>query len=174
MWKTIDANSCYEVNEEGTIREKRTGKIVNQYYDKDGYLLVNLQQKLYRVHRLVCIAFLPNPYNYPVVNHKNFKKDDNRLSNLEWCSYCQNAKHSFTNHHRDASVKKWKKEVQKLAAEKSKTPIIQYTLDGEMVAIYSSQREASEKSKINRTCITMCVNGRRKTAGGFIWKYTEE
>ena len=63
---------------------------------KKGYAVVNLynkdkKMKTLTVHRLVAMAFIPNPNNYSDVNHLN------RVENLEWCSKQQNTKHAFEN-----------------------------------------------------------------------------
>lgn len=55
-----------------------------------GYVDVGIHGKRCSIHRLVAQTFIPNPNNYPVVNHINEKKDDNRIENLEWCSYSKN------------------------------------------------------------------------------------
>lgn len=52
-------------------------------------------RKSFSVHRLVADAFLDNPNNFPVVNHKNSKRDDNYFENLEWTTYSGNAQHAF-------------------------------------------------------------------------------
>ena len=133
--------------------------------------MVNLGQKLYRSHRIIALTFIPNPENKNQVNHKNFIKDDNRIENLEWVTNKENVKHAYSNHHRDEVVKKWATKVQPLGAEAKKTKVAQYDLNDNLIAIYNSQREASEITKTCRSSITQCVNGKRKTAGGFKWKY---
>lgn len=63
-----------------------------------GYLKINLtkNKKIYTktVHRLVAESYIQNPYNLPVINHKNEIKDDNRIKNLEWCTQQYNSEYS--------------------------------------------------------------------------------
>lgn len=65
----------------------------------NGYLTVALlkdgKQKTYTVHTLLASAYIPNPHNYPQVNHKNGIKTDCSLSNLEWCTASDNIHHSY-------------------------------------------------------------------------------
>lgn len=171
MWKMIPVDNNYEASTDGQIREIKTHKIISQWLDKDGYLLATLSDKLYRVHRLIALTFINNPNNLPVVNHKNFNKHDNHVANLEWVTYSENSKHSFTGAHRLKSVQQWAERVQPLAAEASKTKVAQYDLQGNLLNVYDSQREASEKTGTCRSSITRCVTGYRKTAGGYKWKY---
>lgn len=65
----------------------------------NGYMVVNLGDgKFNKVHQLVAKAFLPNPNNYKIVNHKNEDRSDNRLENLEWCSPEYNTQFSTADH----------------------------------------------------------------------------
>lgn len=171
MWKTIPVDDNYEASTDGQIREKESKKIVSQWVSCDKYLIATLSGKLYRVHRLIAMTFISNPNNLPVVNHKNFNKQDNHVANLEWVTYSQNSLHSFSNSHRQDSVIKWASEIQPRAAEASKTKVAQYDLQGNLLKIYDSQREASEQTGTCRSSITRCVTGHRKTAGGYKWKY---
>ena len=96
-WKIIKDFPNYEVSTLGRIR--KDNYIMKFPNDKDGYLKTALRnengRRYFRVHRIVAETFLENPEKKPVVNHKNGKKDDNKLSNLEWCTISENTKHGF-------------------------------------------------------------------------------
>lgn len=90
----------YYATELGNIININTGKEIKGYPDKDGYLKISLtvsRKEVYtrRRSRLVAMAWLPNPDNLPVVNHKNGIKDDDRVSNLEWCTASYNTQHGW-------------------------------------------------------------------------------
>ena len=69
--------------------------IMSISYTGDGYEKVSLtdinhKRKTERIHRLVALAFIPNPNNLPEVNHINCIRDDNRVENLEWITHAEN------------------------------------------------------------------------------------
>ena len=105
-WKDIeDYEGMYQVSNLGRVKSLprqtklsfRKGKILKLSSDKNGYELINLStngfQKTYKVHRLVANAFIPNPKNNPQVNHKDFNKKNNDISNLEWLNSRDNTVH---------------------------------------------------------------------------------
>lgn len=89
----------YEVSNYGNVRNKN-GILMGKWLNEHGYPLVRLtnlsnkQRKLYRVHRLVAEAFLPNPDKKPNVNHINCNREDNRVANLQWCTQKENVGHA--------------------------------------------------------------------------------
>lgn len=96
VWKSIEFNSTYSVSDNGRVRNDKTGRILKNRYDSNGYDRANLQGKDYKVHRLVAIHFLPEPPPELVqVNHIDGNKSNNNVSNLEWCTNQYNALHSF-------------------------------------------------------------------------------
>lgn len=93
MWKTIEERPNYSVNENGDVRNNKTGRILKQYTHSCGYKTVMLGRKtspLY-IHRLVASAFIENPNNLPQVDHINGDKTDNRAENLRWVTASENA-----------------------------------------------------------------------------------
>lgn len=94
--------NCKVKNKNGSSHfRKLAPKIKKQCVKENDYLVVALSRKFPNnyVHRLVCEAFIDNPENLPCVNHKDGNKKNNRVSNLEWCTYSENQRH----HHRELS-----------------------------------------------------------------------
>ena len=93
IWKDIQGyEGMYQVSSHGRVRSFKWNrcKILKTRKDKKGYIVVTLTKhsKNYvpKVHRLVAIAFIPNPNNLPQVNHKDEDKSNNNIDNLEWCT----------------------------------------------------------------------------------------
>lgn len=127
-----------------------------------GYKLVGLRKNGVRkgctIHRLVAEAFIPNPDDLPQVNHKDGNKANNSADNLEWCTAQDNMLHSL-----DIGLRSDAKRVD------------MYSKSGELVCSFKSINEAGRKTGISEIQIGRCCKGKygRKTAGGFIWKYSE-
>ena len=158
-------------------------KILKNHKDKDGYLIVVLckegKQKTFKVHRLVAQAFIPNPNNYPQVNHKDENKENNFVyinedgtadlekSNLEWCTNEYNHNYGTRN--------KRMGETQKGNTRGSK-PVIQIDKHtNEVINEWISASEAQRQLGIQSSSISQCCTNYpgHKSAGGYKWKYKE-
>ena len=169
LWKDIDGyEGLYQVSNLGRIKSLRYGKerIMKPGKHPDGYFVVTLSQNnkknYHKVHRLVAQMFLENPYNLPQVNHKNENKADNRVENLEWCSAKYNSNYG---------TRTQRMSEKKVNGKLAKT-VYQYTLDGEFIKEYPSTMEIQRLLNFRNGNISECCNGRRKSAYGFIWKYS--
>jgi hypothetical protein len=173
--KYIPGFSDYMVSEVGEVFSRKTGKTVKRKLrtTQDGYLSVNLcginelepDRKLsernacnYRVHRLVALAFIPNPEGKKYVNHKDGDKTNNCVENLEWVTHAENIIHM--------------QEV--LKKEKHKEPVVQATLDGKFVARFESMRNACDKTGVDYRSISSVCTGRTRQAKGYLWFYERE
>lgn len=83
-------DSVYDVSSIGTVRNRKTCRIMKLSKNTDGYLhwtcCHNGPQETIKVHRAVALAFLENPEDYPTVDHRNRVRNDNRVENLQWAS----------------------------------------------------------------------------------------
>ena len=155
IWKDIKGyEGKYQISNLGNVKNLKTSYILKGV-DTRGYLRVgftkNKKVKLFRIHRLVAEAFIPNPYNKPEINHIDGNKHNNKITNLEWCTSQENTIHSYKNN------------LQKTY------PVYQYDLNNNFINKFPTIKKAIEITKIYH--ISDCCNGKRKTAGGYIWKH---
>lgn len=98
-WKDIKGyENLYQVSDLGNVKNIKTGRILKQKIDNGYYRIgfsFNGKVKMFRVHRLVAEAFLPNPKNYKIVNHIDRNRKNNNVSNLEWCDNIHNVTHKL-------------------------------------------------------------------------------
>ena len=151
----------YAVTEEGQVWSYKNQKFLKPRNITGGYLGITLYKdgvgKQYRLHRLVAEAFIPNPDNLPIINHKNEIKTDCRVSNLEWCIHQYNSNYGNI-----------KEKINQNASNKN-IPIFCVELDQN----FESAKQASEELNITRQNIVACCRGKRKTAGGYHWRYVD-
>lgn len=160
-WKMIPGyEGLYMVSNKGRVKNFRTGRILRQHKTNCGYFGVTLSKngkvKLFSVHRLVAMAFIPNPYNLPEVNHINEDKTDNRVENLEWCTPEYNRNYGTR--------------LKRVSGKLSK-PIEQWSLDGKLIKVWPSAAEVRRQLGFDSSTITKCCRLKQKTAYGFIWRY---
>lgn len=159
-WKCIKESKDYQVSTLGNMRSLKKGKerILKQTINDGGYPIVNLSingvSRIYRVHILVAETFIPNPENKPCVDHINTIRTDNKVTNLRWSTYEENNRNELT-------------------IEKRYVKVFQYSKNGTLINVFNSRKEAELETGVDHSNIAKCCEGKRKTAGGFIWKEKE-
>ena len=153
----------------GTFHHHLKEKILVPILDKDGYQYVNLskngKRKVMTIHRLVAMAFLPNPENKSQINHKNEIKTNNVVENLEWCTASYNINFGTRT---ERSIQN--RRSYKLGDNPSAKPVFCVELNKK----FDCAKSAQEELGIDRMSIGKACRGKRKTAGGFHWRYANE
>lgn len=154
----------YSVTEDGRVYSHLTNKFLKTPIGKRGYPNLNMIDeegncKLRCVHRIVAETFIPNPNNYPEVNHIDGVKTNNTVENLEWCTSRENSLHARRTglHNSDGDR------------------MVLQIKNGIVVNCYKSVSEAIRQTgitNIGNVCRRYVHNGKHcKTAGGYVWRY---
>lgn len=104
IWKDVKGyEGTYQISNLGRAKrfyKNKPEKILKPVKGQLGYMsytfCINSKIKTYRIHRLVALAFIPNPNNLPEVNHIDGNKENYSIENLEWCTRSQNMKHGHS------------------------------------------------------------------------------
>ena len=141
-------------------------KILTPESDNSGYLKVRLtgnsNYEKFFVHRLVAEAFIDNPNNYPMVNHKDCDPKNNAYYNLEWCTAEYNSNYNIRN---------------ALISDSLGRAVERYSLEGEFIDAFDSAADACRKlgwPPNRQSNISAVCRGVRKSTLGYMWKFKEE
>lgn len=189
FWRTavIDGveNPRYMVSNFGKVKclswgktgKERLCKLSANHY---GYLRVKIDDVVKLVHRLVAEAFIPNPEGKPCIDHATTIKTENVIlldndgtilySNLRWTTHKENSNNPLSLKHMSENAgKPW---LGKFGAEHhSSIPIVQLSKDGQFIKKWGAAREVQRELGIDSGDISKCCKGKKKSAGGYKWKY---
>lgn len=130
-------------------KEKILKPSLSHGYWKIGLQIAQYQRKVYKIHRLLALTFIPNPLNKPCINHINSIKNDNRLENLEWVTYSENTIHAFQN----GKIKRDK------GAAHYRSIRVKCTITDK---IFTSITEASQYAKVDTGYLNKMLHGLKK------------
>lgn len=171
----------YLVYEDGRIWSEKTQKFLKPSCNKKGYSSVELfnekGSKRLLIHRLVALAFIPNPDNLPQINHKDENPRNNHIDNLEWCTakYNMNYGEGAKTRHLNIDYSKpiFKENAIKNGKRRSK-PVLMFTKKGDFIARFESAVEASKQTGIDKTDISRSARTNKYNAGGYAWRFENE
>lgn len=169
VWKDIEGyEGLYQVSNKGNVKSLNYNKTKKEKKLKpgivgSGYLQVNLCKnktiKHFLVHRLVANAFLPNPQNFPCVNHIDECKTNNVVTNIEWCTNKYNSNYG-------TCIQRCHKA--QINGKRSKS--VGAFKNGELVFTFPSTKEAGRQG-FNQGAVASCCRCEIKSHKGYIWSY---
>lgn len=178
IWKdVVGYEGQYQVSDLGNVRSVNWGNrgFTKNLYLKPhnrGYLQVELfrdgTRKTFMVHRLVAQAFIENPNNLPLVNHKDENKYNNTPDNLEWCDNSYNVCYSLNRHGVEAGKRV---APSRHNCKRIGLMIIQCSLYGDKIREWDDARTIFIQTGMSDWSISECCRGKRKTAYGYKWQY---
>lgn len=162
-WKDVKGyEGRYKVSSFGNVYSYYVDRNLSIAANKTGYKYVVLKkdgkQKHMQVHRLVAEAFIPNPKNLPIINHKDINVSNNHVDNLEWCDY------HYNNTYDNAQLKR---------GEVLSKHVYAYDKNGDLVHEYNSTNEAGMVLNIGSQSVSWCCLGKLKTYKGLVWSYNK-
>ena len=184
MYKPVKDYEDYLIFDDGRVFSLKSNRFLKLSPHKSAngtYLSVELfnsnGSKRLLVHRLVAMAFIPNPDNLPQVNHKDENKHNNHVNNLEWCTAKYNMNYGEAAKTRHLNIdysKSFYKENAIKNGIASRKPVSQFSKDGSFIKNYDSAKQAHLETNVNHSHICECCSGKLKSAGGYVWKYRKE
>ncbi len=178
IWKPIeDFKDKYEISNLGRIKNIQTNHILRMTNRYGGYFSIILYDKTHkrstRIHREVAKAFIPNPNNYPCVNHKDLNKQNNCVTNLEWCTYSYNTKDAMN---KGVDIMSGFNKYNKNKFYNKYGNIYQLNKNKNVINIFKTLDEAYDKTGVCKRNILQVINHQegRKQAGGYIWVSEKE
>lgn len=186
MWKPLPGyEGYYQISNQGNVWSDRSCRLVKLKKTKAGYLRFSPSVKGKRqeclVHRMVALAFIPNPDWKSTVNHINEDKQDNRVGNLEWATMAEQNVHG-TRIARAVAHTDWKNRGINYAGvaakhdyhemnKKQMKPVLQLDKHGFLIAHFDGVAVAARKTGVSAGHLCSCLKGERRTCGGYVWKY---
>lgn len=177
IWKDLPGFPGFQASSDGWIRSlpdiDERGRFMPGFVrtpstSDGGYLRTVIRRKDVKVHRLVALAFLPNPDNLPQVNHKNGVKTDNRVENLEWCTNAQNQLHKYRVLGQAGGLT-----GKRGAMCKNSKRVRGLSVDGGVVHEFGSAAEAARELGIGFGGISQAARGKLRSYKGVVWSYVE-
>lgn len=152
IWKDIKGYPGYQISNLGRVWNGNTQRILKPSKMPKGYYQINMvaingKRKKELVHRLVALAFIPNPDGLPEVDHKDRDRGNNKAENLQWTTRSGNCRNSSQNRR-----------------------IAQFDIEGNLIREYNSLVEAAEA--VNGAISSFYSYFRRgqHTYKNYIWK----
>lgn len=157
----------YFISEDGVVvSHKRSEPRVLRQYDVNGYRRIRIYGKNIGVHRLVAMAYIPNPENKPFINHRDGDKQNNNVWNLEWCTPKENNRHMWE----VLGVKRHVIEPRRGKDSYSAQPVVQIGNDGKEIGRFDTIREASRVTGCPTEGISKCINLSQGRCYGYRWR----